>query len=227
MPKIAQLRAVAVAAHVFAVLVLATPSTGGLMNRRSWQQPSVQEEFATWGARLGGMSGPELEEVLWSVVTSYHSARSTLIVPLEPYRTWCGTDQGWQLFAAPERHPARLEVQIDESRRPRTMGRARSSRYRTVYLARSDGLDWNRDFFDQDRIRTVSYLYTWPHYRRRGLTRELADYLAPRIQEDFPDAWRFRIRFLRASTARPEQVVEGISPPVRVEGVLERVFEER
>ncbi|MCA9571057.1 MAG: hypothetical protein KC656_24625 [Myxococcales bacterium] len=195
--------AVLVLFHASAVAVSSLPSTRGLLYRPAWKAPSVQDELAAWAETLSAFgpawTGPELEDTLWDVATTVADVHELLLAPFQPYYTYCGVRQSRQMFPAPERHPARLHADVLEG-----------GVWRNVYVGRSDTADWNRSFFDQDRIRTMTYLYGWPHMRK--LVPDLVTYLAPKAREDFPEATELRVRFWRYRTASPEEAAAGRIP---------------
>lgn len=199
------LRGVGLVLHVVAVLLLALPSVGGLLSRSAWREPSVQEEFASWAGMLSSVgiqrTPEQLEEQLWSLATGYREVHRSLIAPARPYAVWLGTGQGWMMFPAPEQNPATLQIDVEID-----------GVWKPIYRARSAKYPWRRDFFDQDRIRTLMFHYTWPHLRRRGLFLDLQRWLGPWLAEDFPQATQARIRFWRQPTPTPEQSRAGTVP---------------
>lgn len=203
-------RAAFLAFHVVGVVLMALPSPAGLLTRSAWKEPSVQAEFATWADIFRGVgvdyTVPELEEDLWNLAVGYGRAHGWVMAPYGPYRKWLGVGQSWQMFPAPQRRPAILVIDV-----------WRGDRWQTVYRARSSEHDWNRSFFDQDRIRTMMFLYTWPHIRKRGLFDDFMRYLGPRLAADFPDVDRVRFRFYRYTTPSPSQVRAGVEPDGRYE----------
>lgn len=203
-------RAAFLAFHVVGVLLMALPSPAGLLTRSAWKEPSVQAEFATWADTFRAVgvdtTVPELEESLWNLATAYGETHSWLMTPYQPYKKWLGVNQSWQMFPAPQRRPAILVIEI-----------WRTDRWETVYRARSAEYAWNRSFFDQDRIRTMMFLYTWPHIRKRGLFKDFVTYLGPALARDFPDADRARFRFYRYTTPSPSEVRAGVEPQGRYE----------
>ena len=74
-----QIRAVLVALHLLAVTLLALPSVGEGMFRSAWKDPTVQEEFADWTARLNRwgahVTQQQFEDDLYDTASAYESAR--------------------------------------------------------------------------------------------------------------------------------------------------------
>lgn len=205
-----RLKAAFLAFHVSGVLLMALPSPAGLLDRNAWKEPSVQAEFATWAEifRAVGVDTtvPELEEDLWNLAVGYGQAHAWVLAPYRPYADWLGVGQSWQMFPAPQRRPAVLHIDVQ-----------RDGKWQRIYEARSAEHAWRRSFFDQDRVRTMMFLYTWPHLRKRGLFRDFTRYLGPRLAADWPDADRARFRFYRYTTPSPSEVRAGVVPEGRYE----------
>lgn len=190
-----------VALHLFAVTFCALPSVGSGMNRSAWAQPTVQGEFAAWTARLNGLglriTQAELEDRLWAFASRYEAWRDAVMIPLDPYYTYCGTWQSWKMFVAPHRYPARLEIEVDSG-----------SGWQPVYVARSTEHTWLARWLDHDRFRAATFRYGWEHYR--NTRREFAAWIAREADEAFPDGRRVRVSFVRYRTRSPEEVRAGV-----------------
>lgn len=198
-------RAAFVAFHLTAVVLVALPSAGSAaMNRRAWATPTVQGEFRAWSARLRGLGlpiGPEaLEAHAWTVAQGTEAVRRELLRPFRPYYTWCGTWQSWKMFVAPHRFPARLEIEIDRG----------DGAWEPIFVARSDTATWRRAWFDHDRMRAAVFRFGWDHFKRGR--QELVDFVAAQVREDFPDAARVRVSFVRYRTPTPAETRAGVRP---------------
>ncbi len=209
-----QIRAALIAVHVLAITLAALPAPVGGMNRKAWSEPTVQEEFASWTARLNGagldLTQAELEDQLWTVAVVVMDVRGTVLAPFRPYYQLCGTTQPWRMFVAPHRFPSRLQVRVREGRGP----------WKVVYQVRSDEHDWNRAQLDTDRVRSAVFRYGWPTY---GATyQHFARWLADRAFEDFPDASQVEIRFLDHRTPSPAEVLA--DAPVKFKPRASRKF---
>jgi hypothetical protein len=193
--------AVFVALHLFAVTVCALPAVGSGLNRTAWKQPTVQGEFEAWTRRLNGwgftLTRAELEERLWDFASAHEAARSAVLAPFRQYFVICGTWQGWRMFVAPHRFPARLEIDVE-----------RNGRWETVYAARSSEHTWLGSMLDHDRFRAALFRHGWEMYRPQRL--QFANWVSRRAAEDFPDAQRVRVSFQRYQTRSPEQVIAGV-----------------
>lgn len=201
-------RAALVLIHLLAVVVLAVPSLRAAMDRRSWRNPTVQGELEAFAERLDSvgihLTPKTLEQKVWRYAVAYNRVYEALEAPFFPYRHWVGVRQPWVMFVAPHRHPARVEIEVEEDHR-----------WRLVYRARSDEHTWHRTLFDHDRLRSALFRYGWDRYRRAY--RELCRYIAEEAARDFPKATRVRVRMYRYRTPSPEEVRAGEIPAGRYE----------
>ncbi len=207
------LRAVLVLLHIFAVVAVAVPAPHGGRDRRAWRDPTVQAEFAAWGARLRAWGVPwtdaRLEDHLWTFATHYMRARQLVLAPIRPYNRYLGTGQSWRMFVAPHRQPSRLEVALQDG-----------DAWQVVYLQTRSGDDWLEGLLEHDRTRSVLFRYAWPAYR--GRYKRLSSWLAHRALEDFPDASAVRVRWLRQRSPSPAELRSGNLPSPVPHG--ERIF---
>jgi hypothetical protein len=194
------IRALLVGYHVLAVLVLAFPAPPGNMQRKAWENPTVQDELAQWSARLRGLgadvSASELDDTLYGLAKRYHAGRARVIAPFEPYATYAGVRQSWQLFAGPQRYPLRLEVSLREG----------AGKWRTIYESRSDEHHWRSDLFERYRMRRVVSMTTWGDKHQLDM---LCDWIATQAARDFPAATEVMIRQFRYRTPSPAEALEG------------------
>ncbi len=212
------MRAVLVAAHLLAVIVLAIPDAGGVALRRdAWANPTVQAELEGWAERLTSwgmpIETPELEQRVYEIAQSWTQALHTLRTPLRPYRDVFGVRQTWRMFVAPHRHPGRLHIDIE-----------RDGQWRAIQIARSDQHDWRAPQLDHVRMRAMLFRYGWKRYRRRydALTR----WIATKAAQDFPEASRVRVRLFVYQTPSPSQVREGWEPEGRFSQVVTHRLED-
>lgn len=195
------IRAVLVAYHVLALLVLSFPSPPSGMKRSAWENPTVQNEFKLWAERLSGlgweMSTAELDAKLWDLSQSYVGAREKAIAPFVPYGEYAGARQSWRMFVAPQRFPVRLEVMVREGR----------GAWKKVYESRSEEHAWLAGLFEKYRLRRVVFATSWDrdgrHYKM------LCDWIAAQVARDFPAATEVQIRQLRYRTPTPAEALEG------------------
>src|SRR5262245_20837049 len=103
------IRAVLVAYHVLALVVLSFPSPPSGMQRGQWENPTVQNEFKMWAERLSSvgwqMSTQELDSMLWELSKRYVAGREKVSAPFDVYVTYSGARQSWRMFVAPQRYP--------------------------------------------------------------------------------------------------------------------------
>jgi hypothetical protein len=207
-----RLRAVAVALHVVAVLVLSMPSSLKLGDRRRWDRPRTQREFALWAKRLSTLGLPlttaELDARLWRWAQGYLAVRERIAAPLHPYAYYCGVSQGWGMYKSPQREPHRLRVEVRDE-----------DGWRVVHEGRSDAHDYRREQFDQHRMRKlVGRLISRPQ-----VFDDMAGWIARQVARDFPRASHARVRGVRFRALPPARRRAGERPATRVarEAIIE------
>lgn len=203
MPSWPRIRALLIVLHLFAITAMALPAPAGGMNRSSWKDKTVQQEFAAWTERVNGLGWEidkaEFEEMLWDISVSWMGVRQKILDPFFPYYRYFGTWQSWRMFVAPHRYPARLEIAVLDA-----------GTWRTVYAARSNEFTWMRSVFDHDRMRSAVFRYSWSRYRKTWPP--FVDWIARHAAEDFPEADSVRVRFWKYETRSPEEVRQGLEP---------------
>lgn len=166
----------------------------------------MQAELQGWRSALGSagweMDQDTFEDLLYGAASRMMGVRDAVIAPMKPYFIYCGTWQSWRMFVAPHTSPARLAVEVE-----------RGGAWETVFQERSDEHTWRRYLFEQDRMRSVIFRYSWPNFRTSW--QELARWIGRAAAEDFPDAERVRVRFYKAASASPQQVMAGEAPEGR------------
>src|SRR5436190_7088050 len=183
--------------HVTAVVLAAIPAPEGGMQRSAWKDPTVQGEFDEWYTRFRqlGYRGDRttFEEGLWSFAVAYSRVRGQVLAPFRPYYRYAGTGQGWRMFVAPHRFPARLSIDLH-----------RNGAWENVYVERSTTATWLAPILDHDRMRSATFRYSWPQY---GKTYgQFCEWIQTRARVDFPDADRLRVRYFKYRTRSPEEV---------------------
>ncbi|MEZ4294508.1 MAG: hypothetical protein R3B70_06000 [Polyangiaceae bacterium] len=195
------IRAVLVAYHVLAVVVLSFPAPPSGMKRSSWDHPTVQNEFRLWADRLSSvgwkMTPKEFDAMLWSLSGKVVSAREKVIAPFDPYTVYSGARQSWRMFVAPQRYPVRIEVSVREGRGP----------WRKLYASRSDEHTWRADTFERYRMRRVVFQTAWDAQGRHF--KMLCDWIAAQAAKDFPDATELMVEQIRYRTPDPAEALEG------------------
>lgn len=192
--------------HIIAITLLAFPSPGGGLNRKDWQNRTVQAEFASWNERLRplGWTGTseELQDEIFVLAKAYAGGLNALKKPFDPYYKCCGTYQSWRMFVAPHRFPSRFQIRILEG-----------GDWRVVYEARHPEHRWLGSVLDNDRMRSGLFRYGWGRKYPREY-KALGDWIAVRARRDFPGATRLQLRFANYKTPTPEQVRAGFEPEI-------------
>ena len=107
-------RAALVLLHLVAVVALAIPSLRAGLDRGSWADPTVQDEFRA-GLRDSKWSRRRSRSRRGRFAQRWSRLHEAMTAPFEPYRTYLGVRQPWVMFVAPHRYPARLEIEILEA----------------------------------------------------------------------------------------------------------------
>lgn len=198
-----QVRAVLVALHVLAVILLATPSPAVGLRRSLWKDPTVQQEFQAWHERLAKLGATwtesEMEDDLWNFAVGWERYRSALLTPFSPYGRYLGVSQSWRMFVAPHRYPTRLAVDLEED-----------GAWRTIFQERSEQWTWRRPLFDHDRMRSVIFRLGWPQYKKSW--EAYSRWIARMAAADFPEATRVRTRMFKYRTLSPQEARSGKEP---------------
>lgn len=198
-----QIRGVLVAAHVVAVLLMATPSPSAGLRRSAWKDPTVQAEFKAWNKRFNAMgvdwTQPEMEQHLWDFAVGWDEARTALLKPFTPYGRYLGASQAWRMFVAPHRFPTRLHVDIE-----------RDGQWEPVFIERSELYTWREEVFGHDRMRSAVFRFGWSQFKKSW--QQFTEWVAVRAAEDFPDATRVRVRMYKYQTLSPQDAAAGAEP---------------
>lgn len=194
-------RAALITFHVVAVLMMAFPAPAGVMSKKAWAEPAVQDEIRLFADRISGfgteVTPEELESFLWDFSKDFLDVRKTVLKPVKPYGEYLGARQGWRMFSAPHRYPSRLVVDIDRG----------NGKWEPLYESRSDDATWMREQLDHHRLRRLAFLHAWKQYRRNY--KYFTRFLARKAAVEFPDAKRIRVRHLKFRTATPEEARRG------------------
>lgn len=186
--------------HVIAITTLAFPAPAGGLDRRTWREPTVQGELQGWRELLASvgweMDQKTFEDGLYDLASRTMAVREAVIAPMKPYLMYCGAWQSWRMFVAPHMNPARLQVAVGDA-----------EGWHVVFEERSDEYTWRRYMFEQDRMRSAIFRYSWPNYRSGY--HDLAEWIARQAAVDFPDATRVRVRFHKVETRSPQAVLAG------------------
>jgi len=212
------LRGALILLHIVAVVLAATmcsegdaasttasPSLRGGMQRPAWADPTVQAELDGWYAVATSagvrVSRQGFEDALWRAAVRLMDTRRALLAPLAPYHHYCGTDQSWRMFVAPQRFPSRLWIEVEQA-----------GEYRPIYIARDPAHTWNAAILDHDRMRTLIFLMGWPAYD--DTYARWVEWVARQVAVDFPDATRLRTRYARQRSPTPAEARRGAAAEV-------------
>jgi hypothetical protein len=193
-------RAALIALHLVAITLVALPAPVGATNRATWKEPTVQAELAVWRGRFAAL-GLDLEpaafeDALHAWAVDLLEVRTAVLTPFLPYYRYAGTSQSWRMFVAPHTHPARLEVAVE-----------RGGAWTTVFRERDPAAAWERRVFSQDRVRSLIFRLSWANYRTEYVA--FADWVGRRAAQDFPDATKVRVRFMKRATPSAADVRAG------------------
>jgi hypothetical protein len=188
-------RAGLILAHVLAVVLSSLPSPSGGLNRKNWQDPTVQAELRAWADRFG-MEPAAFEDRIYEVGVRWQGALDAVQAPVSVYEDWTKQGQSWKMFVAPHRFPARMQLQVMET-----------GEWRTVFQERSTEFTWKAGIFGLERMRASIFRWSWPAYQRYW--KKACESLAPRLLADFPEATAVRCRFVKARSPSPEEARSG------------------
>lgn len=161
-------------------------------------------EFAAWARRLSTLGEPvapeEVRERAWAFGSGWVDLHTRLRGPFSPYYACCGTDQMWRLFAAPDRAPSRLSIDVRQG-----------ERWTVVYRELDPSLDWRSTTLRSHRVRGISHAFadTGDHERLR----QFAQWVGAMAEEDFPEATAVRLRYDRGPLPMPDQLRAGEAMP--------------
>jgi hypothetical protein len=204
--------------HVMAVVILSLPSAGALQNRSTWVTRNATADFEAWAGTLRRLGvetdGPRLRERLWGLAGEWAAIQRAIARPFAGYAATVGAEQGWMMFATPQRHPAELHVDL------LVVNADGEEEWRPLFRPRSDEFVWMRWLFDHNRARKLMGRFA------RGMNRPVYDSVARfcgrRALAEFPGARAARVRLYRYATLPPAAVRAGAA--TRGEYEEERIF---
>jgi len=213
-----QARAIFFVYHAAAVVILSLPSAGALQNRSTWVTRNATADFEAWAGTLQGLGvetdGPGLREALWRLAGRWAAIQRAISRPFAGYAATVGAEQGWMMFATPQRHPAELHVDL------LVLDERGEEAWQPLFRPRSDEFEWMRWLFDHNRVRKLMGRFA------RGLNKEVygsvAAFCGQRALAEFPAAKAARVRLYRYATLPPAEVRAGARPAGSYEE--ERVF---
>lgn len=196
------LRTLLITVHLFAICLKAIPAPEGGMNKRDWQNPTVQAELKTWTNTFNSIgieiTTPELEQHLWTLAKEYMSVRRSILKPFKKYYQHVGADQNWRLFVAPHMYPSKLNIDIYID-----------GKWETAYQPFSEH-QWEAQLIETSRFRPTIFRYSWNRYKSHY--KKMGNYFAKRAAKAFPNATKMRTRWWQQKSASPEQILTDTRP---------------
>lgn len=142
------------------------------------------------------VSPDEVRDRAWGVASGWADLHGKLRGPFSPYYACCGTDQMWRLFAAPDRAPSRLSIDVRQG-----------ERWTVVYRELDPSLDWRSATVRSHRVRGISHLFADTGDRER--LQQFAQWVGSMAKEDFAGATAVRLRYDRGPLPTPNQLRAG------------------
>lgn len=181
--------------HCAAITISATPSAGEGLDRSSWSDPTVQDEFDRWAGWLG-MPSAQLQDEAYAIAKRAARLRGTALRPFSTYLSFLGIKQAWKMFVAPHRYPTRFEIQarVDGQWQPR-------------FLEGDPTARWNGAAFATEPWRSLLFRWGWPMYAgnyKLGCRR-----LAQRMFAEEPQVEQVRCRIQKFRTLSPKEARAG------------------
>lgn len=185
-----------VGVHGFAALPL--PHSA---RKSQYDTPIAQEEIARWQgafARLGfEVTRGEIVDFAWATAQGSVTLRKTVLRPFSDVLRWTGTGQGWGLFTTPDSFPHQLRVWIQPAAAPDAVA---PPTWRLVYAGLDPDAAWRVEQLAYRRVRGV---YDGQTTRPGASWDKAARWIAARALEDFPEAARVRVGFVRRHSKLP------------------------
>lgn len=126
----------------------------------------------------------------------YSVARDIALVPGNAYASWTGAKQSWRMFSNISHGSARFMVErLDDQ-----------NEWHPVYVGMDFDHDWQLDFFQQERVRTLVNNYT--HKKSYSSYKRLGRFLLVRLKQDFPDSVGFRTVMQEVHFPPPETLAK-------------------
>ncbi len=195
-------------AAVLAVVLLAhglvSMPWGPPITAENLAKPKNQEQVDAWMLLVGpiGLSRATFERLLIDVSAWIVEVDDAVTAPIKPVLHALGTGQAWALFAAPDRTPTRLVVDVQGP----------DGLDRTVLRVLDPELRWRHS---QLRWRRVRGCYDNLGEKPTRTYSNLARWIAARAFEDFPDAASVEIKLV--STTSRAFGDTSLRPPPKVE----------
>jgi hypothetical protein len=206
-----QFRAIVAAIAVFWAVVASLPMPGP-GSASALQDPTAQRELADWSLLLGslGLSVPpeRLGEGVLAIGEVARTAQSTATWPVRPLVRQLAIQQGWGLFAYPDREPVRLIVEGDAGDR----------KYHAIFRSLDPKARWEADWFAYRRVRAMMS----PGRKLPATFRGVVDQVAARAFRDHPALVRVRVRFETFPISVPGEPASSARVRTRYQQIRER-----
>ena len=201
-----QLRALLVALHLLAVVLLSLPQPHRVLDQRGWRSENARHDLEQWSARLSQLgfdyTPQTLARDLWDLSVAYVEVYKHLAEPFLIYARTLHLYQGWTMFATPQKHPAEFHVDIRQR-----------GEWTPIYRPHSALYDFAGPTFRHNRLRKQFGRFARAlHF---GSYEGIAYYTARRAALAFPQADSIRVRLYRYQTLEPEAVRAGKIPEGR------------
>lgn len=197
------LRALFIAFHVAAVVALSLPTPRVMLDSRGWESENTRIELVRWSERLrqlGIDTTPEgFGQAVRRLAERYLGVHAVITAPFAQYSRVTGTIQGWAMFAAPQKYPAELHIDVLEGQT-----------WRPIYRPHSAEHDFWGERFRHNRMR--KQLGRFARTFHAGTYDRLAQYVAREAARAYPQARAIRVRLWRYATLAPEAVRAGQTP---------------
>lgn len=188
--------------HAFAMLASALPSPGKAVDRRYWDEPTVQAEFAVWAGMLHTDSA-SLQERVHRAAVALADTKGALSAPFKPWLTLTNTTQSWHMFVAPHRFPTRMQLQ----------GRQGSGAWEMLFEEGNPEARWRASRFATERMRANIFAWGWPETKKRWTS--ACTTFAEELFAERADLDTVRCRFAKAESPTAQQVREDDEPAER------------
>ncbi len=132
--------------------------------------------------------GTPVQQAFQPVAKTWNAVRKTVSDRGRWYR-WLGVRQTWYMFGSVGRSNGRVEIAYQ------VQGQ---EQWRYLFIERSSRYAWKRHVFEQYRWREM--LKHFHREKERYAWRRFADWIAPKVFAEFPEAQRVRIRVRKAKT---------------------------
>ncbi len=209
-PAWPRLRALLIALHLAAVVVVACPAPVVVPGKNQWERAGVKGEVRSWQRRLElvgiHLTEKELTETVMAVVQRWSVSRNSAVKPFSEYLKAIGAPQGWYMFTGPDRSPHRYAVDIVSADGQQvhvfTLGEP---------TARPDLID--PELLGEHRLRRAMFQAAWSE--RKSLFKDVCRWFGHHIAEKQPDTKEVICSLIESEVDHPWQSNVHAPPQVR------------